>query len=337
MQYRIVLEYPLLKNSGVAYLELSAFLLNDKEKATSNSFVYYGNTTSSNNAVKFDNNENLSTKKIRKEIITVDVDSIPADIHKIVFTVTAKADNNTHNYIKQAKETGNCSLFNNKSNEPIYCYDLLDTDFDGGIIFCEIVRSQSDWTECLVVDGNKSTLDEIAKIYGVEIKKAVLPPAPPIQKTVKENTQITPLKNQIKLLQKEIESLTQQLQLERIRTAKLYKKCNSLTLENNRLLEQQFKSSNLLPELMVLFAESLQYHYANTEMKNELEHYSNKLADVQNLNSALTIVEDLSNWWQKYSIGNTTSLSFWRPDSWSRFENKFPHHPITIKLKYLTK
>ncbi|MDR0392088.1 MAG: TerD family protein [Planctomycetaceae bacterium] len=339
MQYKIVLEYSLLDNFGVAYLELSAFLLNEKNKVTSNNcFVHAGNTTSNNNAAKFDINKNSNTTKIRSETITIDINSIPSDIHKVVFTVTAKADNNTQHYIKKAKETGNCSLFNNDSNELIYYYDLVDTDFGGGLIFCEIVRSESGWVERLVVDGDASLLDEFAQIYGVEAKKVVLPPVPPKPEPAKENTQqITQLKNQITQSQQEIESLKQQLQLERTRVAKLSKTCNFLKLENSRLLEQQFKSSNLLPELLVLFSESLQYHSLNSGIRVELESCRSKLVAVQNLNSAIMVIDDLSNWWRSYSIENVLSLSFWRPDSWSRFEDKFPHHPITIKLKYFIK
>ncbi|MDR2755011.1 MAG: hypothetical protein LBC20_04835, partial [Planctomycetaceae bacterium] len=68
-----------------------------------------------------------------------------------------------------------------------------------------------------------------------------------------------------------------------------------------------------------------------------LERYGNKLTNVQNLKTILNILEELRSWWNDYRIQNTIRLSFWRPDSWSRFECKFPNHPITIKLMYFIK
>ncbi|MDR3197722.1 MAG: hypothetical protein LBU34_07615, partial [Planctomycetaceae bacterium] len=132
--------------------------------------------------------------------------------------------------------------------------------------------------------------------------------------------------------------LRQQLQTERNRAAKLLEKCNrlinkcnSLIKENEALFAQQLGSGNFLPELQMLFSESSQYHFADKPVKDTLEKYGNKLAKVQNLNAVLNIIEELRSWWREYRVHNITRLSFWRPDSWSRFENKFPNHPITIK------
>jgi tellurium resistance protein TerD len=347
MQYRIVLEYSLFEGNVAAYLELSAFLLGANDKVVGKRcFVYYGNPSSDNNAVRFDNNTISNVQKNKKDSIIVDVNSIPANIHKIVFAVNAKADNNTPKYIEHAKRTGVCSLFTNKSEHPVHSFDFADTDFDGGVIFYEIVRSQSGWLERVIADGNKNTLNDFAKIYGAEIDKSILPTTtqipPPItptmkitQKNTEANSQITQLENNS--LKKEINSLKQQLQLEQNQTKKLQLKCNRLILENNLLLEQQLGNSNLLPELLMLFSETLQYHYANTTLTNELKSYHNKLSNARNFNSILTVIEELRIWWNEYKTQHAPLFSFWRPDSWSRFEDKFPNNPITIKLKYFTK
>ncbi|MDR2116138.1 MAG: TerD family protein [Planctomycetaceae bacterium] len=370
MQYNIILEYSPSENYNPVHLNLSAFLLNTNEKAEGNDcFVYYKNPVSVGKAVRCNseyNSEKTSSEKNKKEIITVDVDSIPANIHKIVFVVTANDGENTPEYIKQAKETGICSLYTDDLESPVHSLEFTDTDFEGGVIFYEIVRSQTGWTHRLIATGSKKTLHDFAKIYGIETEKIVLSqevqqlkekketppspppysPSPPLQsqqskqplqsqppkqpKVIEENIIATRLLEENKLLK-------QQLQIERNRFVKLLEKYNKLAKENNLLFEQQLKNSNLLSELQILFSESSQYHFADMLFRDTLEMYRNKLAEVQSLNIILSIVEELREWWNVYRVQKATRLPFWRPDSWSRFENKFPNHPITIKLMYFTK
>ncbi|MDR1485076.1 MAG: TerD family protein [Planctomycetaceae bacterium] len=347
MRYKIVLEYLLLDDYGFDYLDLSAFLLNVEGKAEGNScFVYHGNPASDNNAVKFAQNEKANSGKNKKETITIDVSSIPANIHKIVFVVTAKEDKNSPEYIKQAQKTGICSLYTNTADDPVHCFEFADTEFDGGVIFYELVRLQSSWTERVIAAGNKHTLNDFATIYGVETKTILSipkspPPLPSLQQQQRQRQQLqqqnTAKENlQFIQLQDENKSLKQQLQLEQNRFAKLQAKYNQLTKEINRLLDQQLKNSNLLPELRMLFSESSQYHFSHTQLKNELSACGVKLSNAQNLYAVLSILEELRGWWNEYRVQNPTRLSFWRPDSWSRFEDKFQNHPITIKLRHFT-
>jgi tellurium resistance protein TerD len=355
MQYKVVLEYSPSENYNSIHLDLAAFLLNINEKAEGHGcFIYYGNPASDCKAVRYCDCEKASSEKNKTETITVDINSIPANIHKIVFVVTLKNDHNTPESIKRAKETGICSLFTDESEFPVHCFDFADTNFEGGVVFYEIVRSQSGWMERVVAAGNKNTLNDFAKTYGIELKKAepekvVLPPSPPIPSSfpsssspspppppIDDNFQLTQL-TQLTQLQEENKLLKQQLQIERNRTAKLLDKCNRLIKENYKLFEQQLGSSNLLPELQILFSESSQYHVADLPIRDALEICGNKLVKVQNLNTVLNIIEELRGWWNEYRVHHTTRLSFWRPDSWSRFENKFPNHPITIKLNYFTR
>jgi tellurium resistance protein TerD len=343
MQYKVVLEYSPSKNHHSIHLDFAAFLLNANEKAEGNGgFVYYENPASDCKAVQYRDGEKTSSEQNKTETITVDLNSIPANIHKIVFVVTLKDDNNTPESIKQAKETGICSLFTDKSEVPVHCFDFADTDFEGGVVFYEIVRSQSGWTERVIADGNKNTLNDFAQTYGIELKNPspsslpstsfLPPPLPPIKKNFQliQSTQLTQLQEENKLLK-------QQLQIEHDRVTRLKEKCKLLIKENFKLFEQQLGNSNLLLELQILFSESSQYHFANKPIKDALEICGNKLAKVQSLNEMLNTVEELQVWWKDYRVQNTIRSSFWRPDSWSRFENEFLNHPITIKLRYFTK
>jgi stress response protein SCP2 len=364
MQYKVVLEYSPSKNHHSVHLNLAAFLLNTNEKVEGNGcLVYCENPVSDCKAVQYTDvgqytdNEKTSSEKNKTETITVATNPIPENIHKIVFVVALKEDNNTPESIKLAKETGICSLFIDESEFPAHCFDFADTDFEGGVVFYEIVRSPSGcWTERVIADGNKNTLNDFAEIYGIEPKKVVLSPLPPplspspssppspsslpphtsptpLQQPIDENLQLV----QLTKLKEENKLLKQQLQIERNRTTKLLKKCNSLIKENYKLLEQQLGDGNLLSELQMLFSESAQYHIANPPIKDALEICGNKLVKVQNLHTILNIIEELYGWWNEYRVQYTIRLPFWRPDSWSRFENKFPNHPITIKLKNLIK
>jgi hypothetical protein len=127
------------------------------------------------------------------------------------------------------------------------------------------------------------------------------------------------------------------LQAERKHTEELQKKYNRLVKEYNNLLEQQLVNSKLLPELQMLFSESLQYHFAETPLKDALERTNRELTNAQSINAVLKVIEELSDWWNGYRTQNTVRSSFWRPDSWSRFESAFPNHPVTIKLKGICK
>ncbi|MDR0337730.1 MAG: TerD family protein [Planctomycetaceae bacterium] len=348
MQYKVVLEYVPLKNDPATLLTLAAFLLNANEKTNGNGcFVYFGNQTSDHHAVQYCCCETTASEKNRKEIITVQVQEIPETIQKIVFVVAAKDQQHTQESIKQAKETGTCSLFHNNSEYPVHCFDFADTDFEGGVVFYEIVRTSTGWTERVIAEGNKNTLNDFTNLYGIETQTVVLssPPPPPVppspssfappQPPAEKDSPSTQLK--LTQLKEENQKLKQQLQLERNRTTRLLEKCNLLIQEKNKLLEQQLKNSDLLSELQMLFLESSQYHFARPPIKNALERSSHELAQVRNLNTLLTMIDDLRGWWNDYRVQNINRSSFWRPDSWSRFENKFPNHPITIKLKDFTK
>ncbi|MDR3232601.1 MAG: TerD family protein [Planctomycetaceae bacterium] len=331
MQYNVVLEY-----SAEVRLILSAFLLNVNGKAGGKGcFVYYGNPVSNGNAVRYCG-EKTNSEKDKRETLSVEVNSVPASIHKIVFIAAFKDGGNTPESIRLANQTGVCSLFiGGLEEDPVHIFDLADVHFEGGAVFYEIVRSPDGWTEQVVAAGSKNTLNDFAGIYGIEIKKAVLPPALPSEvrqqeKAVEENARLTQLHEENKILK-------QQLQTERKRIDELQKKYDYLAKEYSKLLEQQPINKNLLPELQILFSESLQYHFAETPLQNALERCGNELADVQHINAVLEMVDELYAWWSEYRTQNTIRTSFWRPDSWSRFEHTFPNHPVTIKLRFFIK
>jgi tellurium resistance protein TerD len=342
-QYNVVLEYSSLKD----ILDLSAFLLDANGKAEGNGcFAHHGNPVSGCNAVRH------KSEKSKREIISVDVNSVPENIHKIVFVVTVKDGENVPECIKLANETGVCSLFvGGLEGNPLHIFDLADAGFEGGAVFYEIVRSSNGWTERVAAAGSRNTFNDFAKIYGIETKKIVLPPPvppqqkkPEPQKTLEENVRLTQLQEENKLLQQQLQTerkhtdeLKQQWQAERKRTEELQEKYNRLAKKYNHLLEQQLVNSKLLPELQMLFSESLQYHFAETPLKDALERSIRELTDAQSINAVLKIAEELYGWWSGYRIQNTVRSSFWRPDSWSRFESAFPNHPVTIKLKLFVK
>ncbi|GHT44721.1 hypothetical protein FACS189454_02880 [Planctomycetales bacterium] len=350
MQYHVVLEYSPLKDARTVPLDLSAFLLDANGKAEGTSgFVHHGNPVSGCNAVRH------QSEKGKREIIAVDINSVPASIHKIVFVVTLKDGENTPEHIKRANEIGVCSLFvGGLEGNPLHIFDLADAGFEGGAVFYEIVRSSNGWTERVAAAGSKNTLNDFAQIYGIETKKIVLPPPvppqqqkklePEPQKTVEENIRLTQLQEENKLLQQHLQAernrtgeLLQQLQTERKRTEELQIKYRRLVKNYNNFLEQQLLNSKLLPELQMLFSESLQYHFAEIPLKEALERSIRELADAQSINAVLKVIEELSRWWNEYRTKNTVRSSFWRPDSWSRFEHAFPNHPVTIKLKSFAK
>ncbi|MDR3183519.1 MAG: TerD family protein [Planctomycetaceae bacterium] len=329
MHYDIVLEY-----SPEVRLILSAFLLNAEGKAEGkNGLVYYGNPVSDANAVRC-NSEKINSGKDKQEILSVDVNSIPANIHKIVFIAAFKDGDNTPEQIRLA-QSGVCSLFSGGLKEdPVHIFDLADVHFEGGAVFYEIVRSPDGWTDKVIAAGSKNTLNDFAGNYGIKTKKtAAVPPEkakPPQENAVDENNRLTQL-------QKENKILKEQLQTESKRIDELQKKYDRLEKEYNNLLGQQLVNSKLLPELQMLFAESLQYHFSDTPLKDALEHGGDELAGAQNVSAVLEIIEELYDWWREYRTENTVRSPFWRPDSWSRFEHTFPNHPVTVKLQRFLK
>ena len=150
-------------------LDASVLCLNNKNKLTSNSdIIYFGNLRHSSSAITH-MGDNLTGKgEGDDEQIIINLPTIPANIHKLVFVV------NIYDAASRKQDFAQVSnafvrLVNLKNNQEIARYTLSGNSYQNktGMILAEISRVKDDWEVSAQGQGiNVKSLDQIARLYG---------------------------------------------------------------------------------------------------------------------------------------------------------------------------
>ena len=150
-------------------LDASVLCLNNKNKLTSNSdIIYFGNLRHSSSAITH-MGDNLTGKgEGDDEQIIINLPTIPANIHKLVFVV------NIYDATSRKQDFAQVSnafvrLVNLKNNQEIARYTLSGNNYQNktGMILAEISRVEDDWEVSAQGQGiNVKSLDQIARLYG---------------------------------------------------------------------------------------------------------------------------------------------------------------------------
>ncbi|MCF0234815.1 MAG: TerD family protein, partial [Thermoguttaceae bacterium] len=132
---------------GVAFdLDLSAFLLNKKDKVTNpGDFVFYNNPRSSCGSVESSGDNRVGKKDGSAETISIDINAIPSNVQRIVFIASIfEGVENRLNFgmIDDAKV-----VFCNPGGKALFTYNLEeDACVDPTAIVCELFRADNSWT-----------------------------------------------------------------------------------------------------------------------------------------------------------------------------------------------
>jgi tellurium resistance protein TerD len=153
-------------------LDLCAFLLNGEGKVFSQpGIVGYmdGCVTGAAGTVVYSGDNRTGEGEGDDEFITVDLNAIPAEVQKIVFTATI------HDAVKHGQNFGGIEssvirFVNADTNSEEITVDLReDCDTETAMIFAELYRHGSEWKVRNISQGFASGLEGLCSKFGVEV------------------------------------------------------------------------------------------------------------------------------------------------------------------------
>jgi len=151
-------------------LDASAFLLNDQGKVRSDSdFIFYNQLESIEGSVKHTGDNRTGAGEGDDEVLLLDLERIPTEVKKIVFTVTIHdAENRSQNFGQVTNAF--IRLVNAETNEEVVRYDLTeDSSIETALIFGEIYRHNDEWRFSAVGQGYAGGLASLCRQFGVNV------------------------------------------------------------------------------------------------------------------------------------------------------------------------
>jgi tellurium resistance protein TerD len=149
-------------------LDASAFLLGRNGKVRSpEDFVFYNNLRAAGGAIEHTGDNRTGDGDGDDESLKVNLDTLPADVAKIVFVVTI------HDAAARSQNFGQVSgafirLVNEDSGKEIARFDLSeDASTETAMLFAELYRHNGEWKFKAVGQGYKGGLSSVCAEYGV--------------------------------------------------------------------------------------------------------------------------------------------------------------------------
>lgn len=149
-------------------LDASVFLLGANGKVRSDAdFIFYNQLKSLDGSVEHAGDNRTGAGEGDDEVVKVDLSRIPADVEKVVFTVTIHdADARRQNF----GQVGNAfiRIVNEVSGAEVVRYDLAeDASTETAMIFAELYRNNHEWKFRAVGQGYAGGLRALANGYGM--------------------------------------------------------------------------------------------------------------------------------------------------------------------------
>jgi tellurium resistance protein TerD len=157
--------------SGAAFdLDASALLLNSAGKVLSDQhFVFFNNLTSPDGSVEHTGDNLTGEGEGDDESIKVDLSRVPADVEKIVFTVSIYDAESRQQSFGQVRNAF-IRVVNQADGAEVTRYDLSeDASTETAMIFGEMYRNNGEWKFRAVGQGYTSGLAGIARDFGVNV------------------------------------------------------------------------------------------------------------------------------------------------------------------------
>lgn len=151
-------------------LDASAFMVKEDGKVRSDSdFIFYNQTKSTCGSVEHTGDNRTGAGDGDDESVVVLLDKIPADIQRVVFTVTIHdAEPRKQNFGQVSKAY--VRVVNKDSNSEVARYDLSeDASIETAMIFGEIYKHGAEWKFKAVGQGYAGGLAALARQYGINI------------------------------------------------------------------------------------------------------------------------------------------------------------------------
>jgi len=151
-------------------LDASAFLLGESGKVRSDrDFIFYNQLKSADGSVEHTGDNRTGEGEGDDELLHVMLQLIPADVQKIVFTVSIHdAEINGQNF-GQVSEAY-IRIINRDTDQEIARFDLSeDASIDTAIIFGELYRHSGEWKFRAIGQGFTGGFAALVKNYGVNL------------------------------------------------------------------------------------------------------------------------------------------------------------------------
>ena len=151
-------------------LDASAFLLSAAGKVRSDAdFIFYNQLRSPDGSVEHTGDNRSGAGDGDDESVKIDLSLIPADVDKVVFTVTIHDAEARHQNFGQVNNAS-IRVVNQLSNAEIVRYDLAeDYSTETAMVFGELYRNGSEWKFRAVGQGYKGGLSAMCRQYGLNI------------------------------------------------------------------------------------------------------------------------------------------------------------------------
>lgn len=149
-------------------LDASCFLLNAEGKVRGDSdFIFYNKLKSDCGSVEHLGDNLTGAGEGDDEVITVNLDKVPAEIQKLAFTVTIhEADTRRQNF--GMVSSAFIRVVNKEGNKEIARFDLSeDASTNTAMVFGEVYRHGGEWKFKAIGQGFDGGLGPLARNFGV--------------------------------------------------------------------------------------------------------------------------------------------------------------------------
>ena len=151
-------------------LDASVFVVGENGKVRSDSdFIFYNNPKTSDGSVEHLGDNRTGEGEGDDEQVKIALDSVPADVKRLVFAVTiheADARKQSFGQVQNAS----IRVVNQDGNKEITRYDLSeDFSTETALIFGEVYRNKDEWKFKAVGQGFAGGLGALAREHGVNI------------------------------------------------------------------------------------------------------------------------------------------------------------------------
>lgn len=151
-------------------LDASVFLVKADGKVRSDAdFIFYNNLVSTDGSVRHTGDNRTGAGEGDDESIEVNLANVPADVAKLVFTVTIESGE------ARGQNFGMVSsafirIVNDERGSEITRYDLAeDASTETSMVFGEVYRYNTEWKFRAVGQAYRGGLADLARIFGVNV------------------------------------------------------------------------------------------------------------------------------------------------------------------------
>ena len=151
-------------------LDASAFLVEENGKISNqNDFIFFGNLEHSSGAVKHIGDNRTGEGDGDDEQIFVELEKIPSNIKRIVFTATIyEAEKRKQNFGQISNAY--IRIIDQEKNEELLRYDLgEDFSIETAVVFGEIYENNGEWKFNAMGSGCQGGLEAVCINYGIDV------------------------------------------------------------------------------------------------------------------------------------------------------------------------